>query len=299
MVVEFWNIISRSGSRRLTSAVVVAAATLLTACSAIKLAYDNAPDFIYWWLDGYVDIQGEQSALIKSELAKLHQWHRKEELPRLADLLRKVQGLAANDTTPAQVCAIFDDGRERYNAVVRQAQPAALALASSLQPAQLTHVEGKFKKVNAEWQGGDWAKQTPAERLQRRLKTNSERAEEFYGKLEEKQLAALRANLGTSNFDPAISFAERQRRQQDLLQTIRQAQGKAGSSEGLAALRAYEGRLNRSPTPGYQAYADKFTQESCNAFSALHNSTTPEQRQRAIRRLAAYERDARELAERK
>lgn len=286
-------IIRRSG-RVLVSVVAVA---LLGACSAIKLAYDNAPEFAYWWLDGYIDIQGEQPTLIRSELAKLHQWHRREELPRLAGLLRQVQTLAANDTTPAQVCNLFQEGRERYNAVVRQAEPAALALASSLQPAQWAHMEAKFKKINTEWQR-DWAKLTPAERVQRRLKSNTERAEEFYGKLEDKQLAALRGALGGSNFDPSFSYAERQRRQQDLMQTIRQLQGKAGSVEGLTLIRAYQARLDRSPTPGYAAYSEQFRLESCSAFAALHNSTTPEQRQRAVRRLAAYERDARELAER-
>ena len=36
--------------------------------------------------------------------------------------------------------------------------------------------------------------------------------------------------------------------------------------------------------------------DNCRAFAQLHNSTTAEQRERAGRRLAAYERDARELA---
>ena len=39
--------------------------------------------------------------------------------------------------------------------------------------------------------------------------------------------------------------------------------------------------------------------ESCNAFAIVHNSTTAKQRERAVKRLAAYARDARELAEAK
>jgi hypothetical protein len=192
----------------------------------------------------------------------------------------------------------LDDVRERVTAVQRQAETPTITLVASLRPDQWGHIEAKLKKGNDQWQR-EWASQTTAERLERRVKSNTERAEEFYGRLEDRQLQALRDSLSASNFNPQASYAERLRRQQDLLLTFKAMQGKAGSVEALATLRDYEARLLKSPTPGYQAYADRFTQESCTSFAALHNSTTPEQRQRAIRRLAAYQRDALELAGRK
>jgi hypothetical protein len=39
----------------------------------------------------------------------------------------------------------------------------------------------------------------------------------------------------------------------------------------------------------------KMTQQACDNLAQLHNTTTPEQRQRASRRLRAYERDLRDL----
>jgi hypothetical protein len=290
-------------SKRIISlAAMVVALLLLQACSAVKLAYDNAPEFIFWWMDGYVDFQGEQGPAVREELARLHQWHRANELPKLADLLRRVQTLAVLEVTPTQVCGVFHDSRERYNAVLRRAEGPALALASNLRAEQLQRMEAKFRKINAEWQR-EWLKLNPAERLQRRIQTNTERAEEFYGKLEEKQITALRENLSASSFDPERSYAERQRRQQDLLATLRQLAGRgdgvAARAEGLGVLRAYEDRLQNSPTLGYKAYSDNSTLEACKTMAALHNSTTPEQRRRAVARLAAYERDALELAGRK
>jgi Family of unknown function (DUF6279) len=276
------------------------ALALLQACSAIKLAYNNAPEFSYWWLDGYVDIQSDQSSRTRDELNKLLAWHRTEELPKIAELLRKIQPLAANELAPAQVCALFEESRGRYDAVTRQAEPAAVWLAMDLKPEQLTHIESKFKKINEQWRK-DWLQLTAAERFEKRLKSNTERAEEFYGKLEEKQITVLRSALEASQFDAALNMAERQRRQQDLLQTLRRASGAAPGSakpaapEVLAQLRAYRDRVARSPNTTYQAYSDRLTQESCASFAALHNSTTPEQRRRAIGRLGAYERDAREL----
>ena len=273
---------------------------LLPACSTIKLAYNNAPEFGYWWLDGYVDFQSDQSARAREELGKLLAWHRAEELPKLAELLQKIQRMASTGIAPAQVCAMFDETRERYNAVTHQAEAGAVWLVQSLKPDQLAHMEAKFSKINDLWRK-DWLQLTAAERLDKRLKSNTERAEEFYGKLEDKQVAALRGALEASQFDATQNMTERLRRQQDLMQTLRRASGAvAGSAqpaapEVLAQLRAYRDRVSRSPNAAYQAYSDKLTKESCASFAVLHNSTTSEQRRRAVARLAAYERDVREL----
>jgi tellurite resistance protein len=280
--------------------VTAAALLLLQACSAIKLAYNNAPEFAYWWLDGYVDFQSDQSFRTREELNKLLAWHRAEELPKIAELLRKIQPLAMADLTASQVCALFEESRGRYEAVTRQAEPAAVWLVMGLQASQLTHIESKFSKINDQWRK-DWLQLTAAERFEKRLKSNTERAEEFYGKLEDRQVAALRGALEASQFDATMNMTERQRRQQDLLQTLRRSSAavagsaKPAASEVLTQLRAYRERVTRSPSAAYQAYSDKLTQESCTSFAALHNSTTVDQRKRAVGRIAAYERDAREL----
>ncbi len=274
--------------------LAVAALALLQACSAIKLAYNNAPEFAFWWLDGYADFQGEQSAKVRDELARLLLWHRTNELPKIADLLQKVQQLAQSDIPPPQVCAVFSDTRERFNAVSRQAETATVQLTMGLKPEQIAHIEAKFAKGNDEYRK-DWVRLAAAERLEKRLSANVERAEEFYGKLDDRQVAVLSGALGGSSFDATLGFAERQRRQQDMLQTLKTASAKTNPAEVLALLRAFQDRVYRSPNATYQAYSDKLTQESCNSFSLLHNSTSPEQRRRAVARLGAYERDAREL----
>ena len=48
-------------------ALVLGAA--LVGCSAVKLAYNNLPEFGYWWLDSYVDFNGAQSPRVKEQLA--------------------------------------------------------------------------------------------------------------------------------------------------------------------------------------------------------------------------------------
>jgi hypothetical protein len=136
----------------------------------------------------------------------------------------------------------------------------------------------------------------------RRLKKAVERAEQFYGALEDRQVEVLRAFIARSAFDPQRSYAERQRRQQDLLQTLRAVAASGGSAQDWAPARqAVHGFILRalhSPDPAYASYLEREIQDNCKAFAELHNSTSPEQRARAAKRLRAYERDARELAAR-
>ena len=304
-------------SKRCGALLVIVVVALLQGCSAIKLAYNNAPEFGYWWLDGYADFNESQTLKVRAELARLQQWHRTEELPKIAGLLQKGQRLAETDMTAGAVCSLFAETRARFDAATGQTEAVAVALAMSLTQEQITHIDNKLAKVLAEYRN-DWLKLTPAERFEKRFKSNVERSEQFYGKLDERQRTVLRAGLETSSFDVQASYTERLRRQQDLLQTLRQITGNAngtgtgtGTSSGngsagasppkpaqaevLAALRGYLDRSFYSPNPAYRAYGQRLTNESCALFAQIHNTTTPEQRTRAVRRLADYGRDALEL----
>ena len=271
----------------------------LVGCSAIKLAYNNLPDIAYWWIDGYVDMNETQTLQMRADLARLHDWHRTQEMPKIADFLRDMQRTAPADTTAQDVCNLYEVVRVRLDAVITQAEPGAVALAMALRPGQITHIEGRFDKGNAEWRR-DWASGERAERLDKRLKASVERVEQFYGTLDDKQRAVLQTAVARSGFNPERSYAERQRRQQDLLQILR-ALGTANGAQttvaqATAALRGYRERLLRSPDPLYRAYSEAAIQENCQTYAQLHNSTTAPQRARAVARLAGYERDAREVA---
>ena len=64
----------------------------------------------------------------------------------------------------------------------------------------------------------------------------------------------------------------------------------------MAALRAWSQRLLDSPAPGYAAYSAALVKDGCAQFAALHNSTSAEQRARAVGVLRGYEQDMRALA---
>jgi hypothetical protein len=113
-------------------------------------------------------------------------------------------------------------------------------------------------------------------------------------------LAAVRESVASSAFDAQATLRETRRRQHDALKTLRHLrmhQPDAAATQAL--LRGLFERSVNSPDAAYRAYLDDLTRTICQGIAALHNSTTPAQRTRAVQTLNAYETDLRVLAAQK
>lgn len=269
----------------------------LSSCSMVRVAYNQAPDLLYWWLDGYFDFTEAQSLRVREDLAALQQWHRRTELPAYARTLHKLQKLAPADVAPAQVCEVLEAARERALALADALEPTIIALAPTFSAAQLAHVERQFDKRNRKWRE-EWIDATREELAARRFKQALERAERFYGRLDEPQRTAVRASLQASPFDAHKTLAETLRRQRDALQTLRllPRQPAPDHAATQAMLRALFERSMNSPDAAFREYLEQLTRSGCAAVALLHNSTTPAQRTRAVQTLKGYEDDLRTLA---
>jgi hypothetical protein len=272
---------------------------ILPACSAIKIAYNQAPDLTYWWLDSYIDFNSQQTPKARDEITRLYAWHRSSELPKVAALLHKAHTQLHGHITPAQACELYSQGRSLVEAIADKALPTMAELAPSLTSEQLQHLERKYEKNNEE-SLRDSQKGTAEERAAQRLKQGIERSEMLYGKLDEPQIAAVKRAIQKSSFDVELNRKERLRRQQDALETLgKLANDKAGPQQALVMLRDYMTRVTASPDPLYRAYADSMQKEGCASFAAVHASTTQEQRAKAVQTLKGYEADLRALASQK
>lgn len=266
-------------------------AAVLTACSVVKLAYNQAPELAYLQLDGYFDFTDGQSGRVKEELTRVQRWHRSTQLPAYSAFLQKWQGLVEGDLNEAQVCSVAAEARSSLLAISGRMEPFVAELAPTLETPQLKFLQRKFAKLNRDYQR-DFIAGTPAERLQKRFDKAVTRAEILYGTLEEKQREVLRARMAQSVFDGAISLAEYQRRQQDALRTLGPlVNGAASIEQARPAIRGYFERSANSPNPAYRSYQDRLEQDNCATLARLHNSTTAAQRAQAAQTLGNYARD--------
>jgi len=274
---------------------VLALAGLLQSCSLMKVAYNQAPELAYWQLDRHFDFTDAQSLQVKADLERLQAWHRQTQLPSYIEALQKLQQQMPSDMDAAAACAIYTDVQGKLVALARQAEPPMATLAASLQAGQLKNLEHRFAKGNDEYRE-DFLEASPKAQREKRYKEAVKRAEMLYGRLEKKQLAVIERRLDASHFDAPRSYAEKIRRQQDALHTLRPLVAGQGTPEKTqAAMRGLFERTLNSPDAAYRDYMDKLTQDACVTIAELHNSTTPAQRHKAVETLQRYEQDFRTL----
>jgi hypothetical protein len=273
----------------------LAALVGLSGCSTLKVAYNNSDDVVYWWLDSYADLQDGQKQFTRDALADLLRWHRQQQLPDYVALLKRIQTMAPNDITPAQVCAVTEDMRTSVVTLLRYVEPANTKLATQLKPEQLRSIRQRFDKTNKTWKE-DWLDPSAEDRLQYRNKQAAKRLEDFYGRLDKPQREALNLWLSKSKFDPALSYTERERRQADSMQTFqRMAQEGSPTPQAQNMLRGLTERTFNSPNERYRAYSRELWDQNCEGFAKFHNSTTAAQRQRMVEALRSYENDFKSL----
>jgi hypothetical protein len=268
---------------------------LLGGCSAVRLAYNQAPELAYWWLDAYFDFSDAQTPKVRDGLADWFAWHRRTQLPDYAALLVRAQTDVQADQTPERVCVWWSDLRERLDTAVERGIPAAADLMLSLSPAQIAHIERRYAKSNSDFRD-EYLDADPQRRLDASVKRTVERAELLYGRLDDAQRERVAKAVAESPFDPQLWMSERERRQQDALQMLRRLVAeRAGRDQAQAALRAYVQRVARSPRENYRRYMQRLEPFNCSFAAGLHNSTSPTQRQAAVAKLKGWEADLRAL----
>jgi hypothetical protein len=296
----------RAMRRSTTKAAIIGlwmlALLLLGGCSAVRIGYNQAPLLAWWWLDGYMDFDAEQTPRVKDALNQWFAWHRTTQLPDYANLLAAAEVLVMQPATPQQVCRWSDDLRSRLATAFAYGVPIAAELLPGLKAEQLANLERRYRKSNQDFEE-EYLQPQPGERLKAAVNRTIDRAEMLYGRLDERQRQLIAAGVAASPFDPAAWFAERQAVQDETLQTLARltagGPARADRESNLAGLQALAARVQRAPPGPYRSYQRRLTDYNCAFIAQLHNSTTAAQRQAARSKLKGWEEDLRLLAAQK
>jgi hypothetical protein len=281
---------------RIRAAIITVLCVVLAGCSALRLAYNQADEFSYWWLDGYFDFDDTQTPRVRNAIASWFAWHRRTQLPEYAELLVRARNEMLADTTPAASCAWWTLGRQRAEAAYEQAIPALAEQVISMKPEQIEAFARKQQKNNEKFRD-EFMQRDPKKRLEAGVERGVERAEMIYGPLVAEQRALIERQTAASPYDAEATLAERRLRQAELLSLLRAASGNGGDRQKVQAmLREYGQRWFNSPRPAFRAYTDKLTAYLCEAAATFHNATTRAQRQHGADKLKGWEADLRALA---
>ena len=281
------------------SVVAVSMSVIFTGCSAVRLGYNKLPDIASWWLDSYIDFSDAQGPQAKAALNKLQAWHRKEELPAIAELLVQAQALAPQNITADQACKIWEGAQVRIEAFVQEGSRLAAPVVSQLSAKQFKHLEKEWASRNEDWKK-KWLQGSPDSRLKKRVDMAAERFGSFYGDLNSEQRQVLRQQFSQSAWTPEWGFQQRLKRQQDQLNAL-QAMSSEMTKPAMSIAQvetALQTLILQSVRPKDSTELSKqlqLEQQACQNLAQLHNTMTPAQRLKAQRKLKDYETDVREL----
>jgi hypothetical protein len=173
---------------------VLALAGLTQSCSLMKVAYNQAPELVYWHLDSHFDFTDAQSLQVKGDLARSCR-------PGTARRSCPVYIAALAKAAAANAFGHGRGGRLRDLHWTRAASCWRCRARRSrrwrpwwcsLQPGQLKHLERRFAKGNDEYRE-EVLEASPRKQRDKRYKEAVKRAEMLYGGLDAKATGCDRA----------------------------------------------------------------------------------------------------------
>ena len=262
---------------------------LINSCGLVKTVYNNAPELTSWWLDSYFDFTKTQTQVLNPALHRLHDWHRENQLSDYVSILQKIQtDLSKLQIKPDEACQKIEVIKTSLLTLQLESAPIVVELAQTLSDQQLQFFQKKLTKRTDKWKS-EWLQDSAEEQLEVRLNKTIDVAEKVYGDLNDAQLALLKNNLKLAAINPAITYAEILRRNQDTVEILTQLQSNALSvPEKTALVKAGFERLQNSPNSSYQNYAKNIATQTCEIISKLHETTSATQKQHAQQWVQEY-----------
>ncbi len=275
---------------------VIALLLLLGSCSMLRLSYNQGPQLVWWWLDGYVNFSSEQAPRAKQAIREWFDWHRATQLPQYATWLSALRSQIDDPITPTQVCGWSEELRTLTAPALDHAAQLGATLVPGLGEEQLRHIAQRYAKSNDEFRS-DHLQPTVEERREASVQRTIKRIENLYGRIDDAQRRLIIDNTAASPFDPEAWLAERQRRQNEVLTTLRHLIAEPAETASIVdALRTLIAHIQHSTDADYRVYQVKLTEYNCAFIARVHNSTNPHQRQHAHDKLKGWETDLRTLA---
>jgi hypothetical protein len=284
-------------SRSFRTWCAVALLAMLAACSSLKLAYNNGDTLLYWWMDNYVDFDGDQRAEVKKDIDNLFRWHRKTQLQDYTQFLQRAQKQLQANPTPADLRADYDDVRTRTQALLIKAAPDIADLALSLKPEQLDQMEKKFEKNNVKFRKENM-KGSRDDQNEFRYKKSMEQFELWFGSFTSEQKAIIRKASDARPLDNNIWFDERQRRQRNVLNLARKiVQEKPSREQATAQIQSLiRDSFSRMDNSERKPFFDSYTTGTIELVHTVIRISTPEQKAHAQKRMQGWISDFTTLA---
>lgn len=277
--------------------LLIASIALISACSAIKLGYNNSATFAHTYLTSKVDFDSDQSSLLKTSLVEIVEWHRNQELPLLARELTNVQQALlprngiVEPVTASQVQALNQALRISLRRTANQAAPIIAKNMLGLWPNQIQDIQEALDKSNKKYRE-ERLMQSTDQRVAASAQRMDERFERWLGTLTPVQQKRVEAWARAETHRAESRYQKRLERQQYFMSLVKQASNRQTDQATLT--REIARLLNewQSPTSAAEKQESEQRQKATIALIVdVLNTATPQQRDNAAERAAGWATD--------
>jgi hypothetical protein len=270
-------------------------ALALASCSATRLAYDNADTMLRFMASSYLDLDATQADDLTPRIVRFHQWHRANELPVYAALLRSASQRAAKGITAEDVAWGLVNVRARYRRFAAKAVEDAAPVLATLVPEQFAVLEKKFTENNEKY-AKEFLSADDKKRRRAQLKRMLERFRDFAGELAPDQEARIERFALAHERHAALRFEDRQRWQRDFVAALKRERKPVELGRLLAEM-FEKPELRRSEE--FIREDKRWDEDLGQLIVDLDRSLSPKQRAQVVRRLSDYAEDFAVLAGRR
>ncbi|WP_426235064.1 DUF6279 family lipoprotein [Pseudomonas sp. TWP3-2] len=272
-------------------AVLLIVSLALGACSRVGLAYRNLDVIIPWTLGDYLDMNGEQKSWFNERLREHLSWHCSTQLPGYLDWLDRLQVMVeTNQVTDAALQARTLEAKKAIAETAQEITPSAIELLQGLDDKQVAEMNDAFAKDQRKREQ-EYLKPPLAQQIAERSERMQKRLNDWLGPLSKTQQQRV-VNWSTALGDQNTQWiANRVHWQKQFSAAVAQRKS-AEFPQRIETL-----LVNRESlwTADYQkAYADTEAQAR-SLFVDLMAESTPEQRQRLLKKIEGVRKDFNDL----
>lgn len=272
-------------------AVVLTIALTLGACSRIGLAYRNLDVIIPWTLSDYLDMNGEQKSWLNVRLKEHLSWHCTTQLPGYLDWLDRLQTMiATNQVTDAALQARAHEAEQAIAETAREIAPSAIELLQGLDDKQVAEMNEAFAKDRRKRQE-EYLKPSLEQQIKERGERMEKRLNDWLGPLSSTQRQRVTTWSNALGDQNTQWLANRVHWQKQFSAAVAQRQSPQFPQRIETLL------VNRESlwTPAYrQAFANTEAQAR-SLFVDLMAESTPNQRERLLKRIEGVRKDFSDL----
>lgn len=273
-------------------ALILALLALTGGCAMVRVAYNNAEPLVRYMAHDYFDLNEKQNEQFRKRLLEFHDWHRANELPLYAGLLRTAAQRGEKSMTREDVAWAAEQIRARYRVIVTKAVEDAAPILVTLSAAQLRELEARLAKANDKYAkdvlSGDETNQFHAQ--SRRLLN---RFKDWTGPLSDAQETRIEQFVRLHLKTTAMRFENRKRWQKEAVALMRQTRSARELAPKLADIfvQPAQHRL-----PEFVQALVVWESDLTDLLLDIERSLTPEQRRHVLHRMQRYAEDFDQLA---